>query len=222
MITITQLCGGKVVEAGELGPRSRFHKWKPVTRPEVWGFLAITLNMGIIQLPDIESYWKTSWVCQVPFFRNVLPRDRFQEIFWMMHVGTADNTPRKIDKIAPLLDVLLPRFQQLYQPSQNLAIDETMVGFRGRFGSIQYMPQKPTKWGIKAFTLTDAANGYLLNSIIYTGAQTLDDADPAHNDLPQPARVVMHLMGSYLKKGYHIYTYCICLQVGATQPIASI
>ena len=97
----------------------------------------------------------------------------------MLHVGAAGNTERKIDKIKPLLDVLLPRFQELYRPSQNIAIDETMVGFMGRFGSIQYMPQKPTKWGIKAFTLADAANGYLLNSIIYTGAQTLEDANPA-------------------------------------------
>ena len=180
---------------GKLGPRSRFHKWKPVTWAELWGFIAVIINMGIIQLPDIESYWKTSWVCQVPFFRDILPRDRFQEIFWMLHVGTPGVTARKIDKIKPLLDILLPRFQELYRPSQNLAIDETMVGFRGRFGSIQYMPQKPTKWGIKAFTLADAANGYLLNSLIYTGAQTLKHADPAYQSLPQPAQVVMDVMG---------------------------
>ena len=70
------------------------------------------------------------------FFRDVLPRDRFQEIFWMLHVGVAGNTPQKIDKIKPFLDVLLPRFQQLYKPSHNLFIDETMVGFRGRFSNI--------------------------------------------------------------------------------------
>ena len=124
----------------------------------------------------------------------------------MLHVGTAGNTPRKIDKIKPLLDVLLPRFQQLYKPSKNLSIDETIVGFRGRFGSIQYMPQKPTKWGIKAFTLADAANGYLLNTLMYTGAQTLEHADPTYQSLPQPARVVMELMEHYLDKGYHVFT----------------
>ena len=113
--------------------------------------------MGIIQLPDIESFWKTSWVCNVQFFHDVLPRDRFQEIFWLLHVGLAGNTPRKIDKIKPLLDVLIARFQELYRPSKHLSIDETIVGFRGRFGSTQYMPQKPTKWGIKAFLLADEA-----------------------------------------------------------------
>ena len=91
-----------------------------------------------------------------------------------------------------------------HQP--NLAIDQTMAGFRGRFGSIQYMPQKPTKWGIKAFTLADAANGYLLNSLVYTGAQTLEDADPAYQSLPQPAQVVMDVMWQYLNKGHHVFT----------------
>ena len=75
--------------AGQLAPYSRFRKWKPVSRVELWGFIALIVNMCIIQLPDIESYWKTSWVSQVPFFRDVLPRDRFQEIFWLLRVGAA-------------------------------------------------------------------------------------------------------------------------------------
>ena len=146
-------------------------------------------------------------MCQVQFFHDVLPRDCFQEIFWLLHVGLAANTPRKIDKVKPLIDVLIPRFQELYQPSSHLSIDETIVGFRGRFGSTQYMPQKPTKWGIKAFLLADAANGYLLNCIVYTGVQTLEGADAAYSTLPQPARVVMELMGPrYLHKGYHLFT----------------
>lgn len=88
-------------------------------------------------------------------------------------------------------------FQRLYSPTKELAIDETMVGFRGRFGSIQYMPQKPTKWGIKAFTLADGANGYLLHVLLYTGAQTLENADPAFAALPVPGRVVMDVLGPY-------------------------
>ena len=192
---------------GNLGPKSRFRKWKPLTRCDLWGFLAVIINMGIIQLPDIESYWKTSWVCEVKFFRDIMARDRFQEIFWLLHVGPAGNTPRKIDKIKPLLDILLPTFQSLYHPSRNLSIDETIVGFRGRFGSMQYMPQKPTKWGIKSFLLADAANGYLLNCLVYTGAQTLEFADSSYQALPIPAQVVMDLMGQrYLNKGYHLFT----------------
>ena len=69
------------------------------------------------------------------------------------------------------------------------------------------MPQKPTKWGIKAFLLADAANGYLLNCIVYTGARTLEGANAVYSTLLQPAQIVMELMGrKYLHKGYHLFT----------------
>ena len=51
-------------------------------------------------------------------------------------------------------------------PSSNLSVDETMVGFRGQFGAKQYIPNKPTKYGIKAFTLADSKNGYILDALI--------------------------------------------------------
>ena len=191
-----------------LTSHSRFQKWKPVSREEMYGFLALIINMGIIQLPDIESYWKTSWISEVPFFGRVMPRDRFQEIFWLLHISSVDpdQPPRKIDKVRDLLDLLLPRYREYYTPTQNISIDETMVGFRGRFGSTQYMPQKPTKWGIKAFTMADGANGYMLNVLVYTGAQTLEGADSRYESLPVPGRVVMDVIEPYLDKGYHCFT----------------
>ena len=98
--------------------------------------------------------------------------------------------------------MLLPHFRSLYQPSKNISIDDTIVGFQSRFGAIQYVPQKPTKWGMKAFLLADSANGYLLDCLVYTGAQTLECVDSAYRALPQLAQGVMSLMGRYLDKGY--------------------
>lgn len=111
-----------------LTPHSRFQKWKAVTKSEMKGFFSAV----------IESYWKTSWVSEVPFFRMLMPRDRFQEIFWMLHVSHSDpcRPAKKIDKIKQLLQLLLPKFREHYYPTENLAIDETMVGFRGCFGSL--------------------------------------------------------------------------------------
>ena len=44
-----------------------------------------------------------------------------------------------------------------------------MIGFKGRLGFIQYMPKKPTKWGLKAFVLADAHTGYMYSWHLYTG-----------------------------------------------------
>ena len=117
-------------------------------------------------MPEIEAYWKTSWTSNIPFFGILMPRDCFQEIFWLLHISHPDPShPEKIDKILLLLNLLLSKFQGYFYPSQNLSADETMVGFHGRFGSTQYTPKKPVKWGIKAFTLADTNTGYMLNII---------------------------------------------------------
>ena len=114
--------------------------------------------------------------------------------------------PRRIDKVQSFLDPLLDQFQSHHRPSRKVSDDETMVGHRGRFGALQYIPNKPEKYGIKAFTLADSAHGYMLNILVYTGADTLDEADPNYRTLPQPGWVVLHLLQPYLDKGYHVYT----------------
>ena len=197
----------KLEEAGRLTRHGRFTNWKDLTVPQFCGFLSIILNMGIIQLPEIEDYWKSNWISEIPFFGHVMPRDRFEQIFWMFHVSHSPtpHAPRKIDKIQQFLYHLIAKFQSSYLPGRNLAIDETMIGFRGRFGARQYMPQKPTKWGIKAFTMADSDNGYLLNVLVYTGRETLEEST-TDTSLPQPARVVMHLIDPYLDKGHHLFT----------------
>ena len=68
------------------------------------------------------------------------------------------------------------------------------------------MPKKPVKWGIKAFSLADSSNGYLLNILLYTGAETLDVTNQQSSTLPQPARVVLHLLEPYLHQGHHLFT----------------
>ena len=163
--------------------------------------------MGLIDLPNIQDYWSTAWTGQIPFFSSIMTRERFQMVFWMLHVSHSSSTPpRHIDKVKTFMEPLVANFQTSYKPSRELAADETMVGFRGRFGPLQYMPNKPTKYGIKAYTLADAAHGYMLDILVYTGGDTLSTANGAYSALPQPARVVLHLSEKYLDKGHHIFT----------------
>ena len=151
----------------KLKRRSRLLKWIPITVTDLVGFLAIIINMGVINVPAVEDYWKTSWTAEIPFFSRVMSRDRFELIFWMLHAShTTTSTPKRIDKIRMLLDILLSKFQANYIPRRNLAIDETMLRFQGRFVGKQYMPKKPVKWGIKAFSLADSTNGYILNVLL--------------------------------------------------------
>ena len=147
-----------------LCPGSIFHKWQPVTPSEMEGFISIILNMGLINLPRIQDYWSKAWTGQVPFFSSIMTRERIQMVLWMLHVRhSISSPPRRINKVLTFMEPLVRIFQSSYKPSREIAADETMVGFRARFGPLQYMPNKPTKYGIKAFTLADAAHGYMLD-----------------------------------------------------------
>ena len=72
-------------------------------------------------------------------------------------------------KVGSFLDLLIKNFQQAYHLSRKLSIDESMIGLKGRLSFIQYLPKKPTKWGMKAFVLADSRNGYTYNWRLYTG-----------------------------------------------------
>jgi hypothetical protein len=42
--------------------------------------------MGIIGLPNMRDYWSQEWSHHVPFFNYIFSRDRFMQIFWMLHL----------------------------------------------------------------------------------------------------------------------------------------
>ena len=173
--------------------------------------MGVIINMGLIHLPEIEAYWSTNWTGEIPFFRRLFPRNQFKQIFWMLHVSRDDltNPQKKINKVKEILDLLLPRFQKCLSPGRNLSVDETMVGFCGRFGAKQYMPAKPTKYRIKAFTLAESEYGYMLNCLVYTGGDTLEETSTEYTSLPQPARIVLHLMEPYSRKGHRFLQIAI-------------
>ena len=180
---------------------SLYKNWKPVTADEMKAFAAVILNMGIIQLSNMKDYWATDDTTNLPFFRSVFPRDRFFQIFGALHVGDLDYTTKR-GKIQPLLDILYPAFQGAYTPKQEIAIDESVIRFRGRVSFRQYLKGKPNPWGIKAFVLADSKSGYLYNITVYYGKETQLIDRP---DLPHTSCVVMTLVDGLHDKGYDLY-----------------
>jgi hypothetical protein len=57
-----------------------------VSAPEVKACLGLIIYMGLIPLPDIKDYWSDESKTQIKFFSDVMSRDHFLLIFWMMHV----------------------------------------------------------------------------------------------------------------------------------------
>ena len=180
--------------------------WYPVTVDEMKGWVAIYLCMGIINKPNLPSYWSTDPIMSTPFFGSTMSRTRFLQILRYLHfvdnsLAPGPDSPNfnKLYKIQPLLDLIIPRFRAVYKPERQLAVDETLIKFKGKVHFRQFIPIKPGRFGIKAFTLAESTSGYVLGSKVYTGKE----ANVVQKDLGK--RAVMSLMEPFIDKGYYVF-----------------
>ena len=80
-----------------------------------------------------------------------------------------------------------------------VAVDEAMIKFQGRSSLKQYMPLKPTKWGIKVWILADSYNGNFSQFEVYTWKK----GNTAEKDLGM--RVVKTLTAELKGKRHHVF-----------------
>ena len=135
-----------------------------------------------------------------------MSRDRFLLILRYLHLVDSTQQKKKgeegydiLYKVRPLINHLAAVFPKYYRPGRNMSIDEMMIGTRCRISFLQYIPKKPTRFGIKVWVLAEAKTGYVLDFDIYTGAE----ADPVKKGLGY--RVVMKQIEQYQGKGH-----CFC------------
>ena len=190
--------------------RARAHNFiqKSFTLSELFRFVALLLTMGIVSLPKIPQYWSTKWPFFSSNFSSIMKRDRLQLLLKMLHL--ADNSSMipcrqpghdKLFKLRPLLDSLVEKFKLMYRPNKELAVDESMIGFKGLLSFLQYIPHKPHKWGLKAWVLADSITGYVCNWKLYTGKE-----EGRTSEYGLAAKVVLDLTAHLSNCGHHIYT----------------
>ena len=175
---------GEIVEA-IVQQSKRFASQKGVNlqlcAEELLAFIAINIAMGMLRLPQMRDYWTRSEVLSTPWFPSIMPRDRFITILRFLHLADSSKQKRKgedgydpLYKVRPIVDHLSAVFSKYYQPSCKLSIDEMMIGTRCRISFLQYMPKKPTRFGIKVWVIAEAKTGYVLDFAVYTGATDKD------------------------------------------------
>ena len=154
----------------------QYHSWKQVSIHELKAFLGFSVLMGINHLPSIDDYWSKDPRLHYAPIADRIPRWRFREISRYLHFMDNDDLapcgdPRhdRLGKVRPLIDYLSTKFASLYNPSQEIAVDEAMIKFQGRSSLKQYMPKKPIKRGIKVWVLGDSNNGYFSRFEVYSG-----------------------------------------------------
>ena len=201
-------CIRKMRSTNSLSPKSRMANWKGVTISELRKFFGIIFHTSVSQKPHISDHWSKKAVISCNFCPNLMSRDRFLLILRNFHINDNSSEKKKgepgydpLHKIRPLVDKVRLRFQQAYQPAEDITIDEGMCKYRGRIFFKQYMPQKPNKYGIKLYMLSESDSGYIWNFSIFCGQSNV------------VTNIVKHLLGDLLGKGHTLFTdgYYTCL-----------
>lgn len=214
LVEQTNLYAEKVIGSKILKRFSRYHSWKPTDKDEMFLFLAMHMLTGLIWKPQIEKYYTTKPIFCTPGFPRLLSLKRFRLLSRFLHFTDSSIPPpaknKKLHKIQPILDYLLNRFSEVYTPERDLAVDESLLLWKGRLSFMQFIRIKRARFGIKSFIVSESTSGYIYKIIVYVGSETNLNENPNHG---QMTNVVLTLLerSNLLDKGYCVYTdnaYC--------------
>jgi len=111
-------------------------------------FLALTIQMGQGVRDKMTDYRATVDQLYTPFYGTMMKWDRYLHILRYIHFTDNRNEPDRTDenfdrpwKIRDLFEILSATFSKFYNPSENLAINEVIVSFKGRVIFKQYIPK---------------------------------------------------------------------------------
>ena len=96
-------------------------------------------------MPSLKDYWSSDPALCDPYISNIMSLKRFQWLLSNIHLNDNSNAPSKADpnfdklyRVRPFLDTLNKNFEAAYSPTQNQAIDESMIKFKGRSSYKKY------------------------------------------------------------------------------------
>lgn len=189
---------------------SRLTKWVDVTYNDINKYLGILINMGITVQKNITAYWDSRPSQSIPFYSKTIARNKFFMINSNFHLTLVQALCRgqpgydPWSKVRYLLDHLNKMFKHYFVLSQNVCIDESLVGMKNRCAFIQYLPKKKkhARYGIKKFEVCDSATNYITHVELYSGSNFLQG-----DRRPFTEKVILVTMekSNLLNKYYHVF-----------------
>jgi hypothetical protein len=93
---------------------------------------------------------------------------------------------------------MISRFNSAHQ---NISLDKGMILWRGNLSFRVYCPDKPVKYGIKAYMVSDSSNGDVSKVKLYTGKSLT-----GHSFNGVTYDLVMDMMRGFFDKRYSLYS----------------
>lgn len=177
-----------------------------ISLQELEAFIALLYVRGALAAKGLPvlSLWSKIWGPK--FFPETMSRDRFLEIMKFLRFDNKLTRSSRLqsDKFALISNVwntFIDNSQLCYKPNENITIDEQLFPTKTRCRFLQYMPNKPDKFGIKFWLAVDVKTKYLLNGFPYLGKDEMRPSDQSLGEY-----VVNRLVEPYKNTGRNITT----------------
>lgn len=194
-------------EYGELHAKD----WVDIDQKELECFIAVLFISGIQKRKDKPSHWfSDNRMLESPLVKRVMTGRKFFTILRYLHCcpvmyhNTASPDYNPAYKVAEIRDYLESRYRVLFEPEQQLSLDETLIRAFGRMKFKVRIITKAARYGIKVYVLTDARTAYVLRVIFYTGKSTYHP-QPDEETKKKTVQVVSQLVSPYAGSHRTVY-----------------
>jgi Transposase IS4 len=165
------------MELSKETPPQLLQGWKEVSIGDVYGFLSITITMGLQERPEEADFWSTDEYLGCTAVRHTMPYARFKQIKHCLMVANPTeeaNARDKLAKVRPFLNAIRDIIMARYHPSQDLSLDESQCKCGHRYSRVSYRGEtkKPIADYIKIISLHCAHCGYCVDFLVDTRTQT--------------------------------------------------
>nr|XP_034321557.1 piggyBac transposable element-derived protein 4-like isoform X2 [Crassostrea gigas] len=126
--------------------------------------------MGVNRLPDYKLHWSKNKFLANAGFQDVMPVRRYEKITQYLHCSS-DDFDDHLCKTRPVMSHFTDNISKVYKPCKHQTIDEGMIAYKGRHKAKQYIPSKPTKWGLKVWLRCDSLTGFCHQLDLYLGRE---------------------------------------------------
>ncbi|XP_044045463.1 piggyBac transposable element-derived protein 4-like [Siniperca chuatsi] len=163
-----------ILDMTNLQGRRSVRDWKDIDATDLQAYIGLLILAGVYRsrCESTCSLWSEHTGRAI--FRATMSHRRYSLLNANVRFDDKLARPerRRKDKLAAFRTIWekwVHRLPLLFNPGQDVCVDEQLVQFRGRCAFRQYMPKKPAKYGIKIWVTCDALTSYAWNMQIYTG-----------------------------------------------------